>query len=161
MLACAYHRTRVLAYHHKWLTLFEPLFVFLPSHKSISFFSVTFHFSYPCYLPDLLQPDSLLCLLCSLCCTVVLWTYGWVGLKGKVCVSVSCTQSLSTIPRPRQQAREHCSSAPLLPLSCPRCGRCHKPNGRTLPCRVPRFGQRAVRILRLVYSVSSTLNLQF
>jgi hypothetical protein len=44
-------------------------------------------------------PVSSLCGLCSR------WTYRWVGLKGRVCVSVSHTQFLCTIPGHSVHAR--------------------------------------------------------
>ncbi len=123
---------------------FEPLFVlfypltnrfrFLPHlffHIPPHSLSVTFHLFYPWNLSDLLQPASLLYLFVLCVASVVLRSYGWVGLKGKVCVSVSHTQSLSTIPRYKQSSTcaevflptrtvspGNCSSAPLsLPLS--------------------------------------------
>jgi hypothetical protein len=85
-------------------------------------------------------PSLPVCSLCCLCCSVVVrvsWTEGDSVRVGKP------HTSLSTIPGHRQQARcgalppakaskarEPCSSAPL-PPPCPRCGRNHKPNGRS------------------------------
>ncbi len=57
------------------------LFIPPPPHS----LSVTFHFFYsPYYLPDSLQPASLLCLFALCVASVVLWSYGWVGLTGCV-----------------------------------------------------------------------------
>ena len=92
------HFSFLLLSHQSFFVFFTKVFFIFPPHP----LSLTFYFIYPCYLPDLLQPASLLCLFVLCVASVVLWSYGWVGLKGKVCVSVSHTHSLSTIPGHRQ-----------------------------------------------------------
>ncbi len=52
-----------------------------------------------------LQPACFTCLSCSLCGLCSLRLYGWVGLKGRVCVLVRHTQSLSTVLGRRAHAR--------------------------------------------------------
>jgi hypothetical protein len=64
----------------------------------------TFHSTlHPSWLPSaslLRLPVFVLCVA-----SVSLWTYSWVGLKERVCVSLSHTQSLSTIPGHSLHAR--------------------------------------------------------
>ncbi len=107
----------LLAYQHTWSSFFEPLFVpftlppivfdffyqscFTPPPSPLS---PIFHFPLPFSPSRLASASLLLCLLVLFVASVSLWSYGWVGLKGKVCVPVSHTQSLSTIPGHRQSS---------------------------------------------------------
>ncbi len=53
--------------------------------------SPIFHFPLPFSPSRLASASLLLCLLVFCVTSVALWSYGWVGLKGKVCVPVSHT----------------------------------------------------------------------
>jgi hypothetical protein len=58
--------------------------------------------------PPLLQPACFTCLFRSLCGLCSLRLYGGVGLKGRVCVPVRHTQSLSPQHRTRTQSTRTC-----------------------------------------------------
>jgi hypothetical protein len=111
----------LLAYQHTWLSLFfEPLFALFTLPRTVFVFFSTkcflllpplglvTHFSlFPTLFTFLTSFSQLaLCLLALCVASVVLWSYGWVGLTG--CVDVvllySMVQTMESVPPSQRMA---------------------------------------------------------